>query len=120
MRSSAKLIGATSILLLASGVAASAGSAVVTTDLNLRAGQGTRYSVIGVMPRGSVVDVTGCGDGWCYVRDYGGYASARYLDAGRAAYAAAPYAYAPYRPGVSFGLHFGSPGYRGWGPFGWW
>jgi len=35
-----------------------------------------------VLPRGSVVDVTGCGDGWCYVRSYGGYASAAYLDTG--------------------------------------
>jgi uncharacterized protein YraI len=115
--SSLKLAGAAGTLLLASGIAAYAAPAVVTTDLNLRDGEGTRYPVVDVMPEGSVVDVTGCGDGWCYVRDYGGYASANYLDIRRAAYAVAPVEV--YRPGVSFGIHFGSPSYRPWGPFAW-
>jgi uncharacterized protein YraI len=121
MTSSLKLVGAAGALLLASGITASAVPAVVTTDLNVRGGESTRYSVIGVMPEGTVVDVTGCGDGWCYVRDYDGYASAQYLDYGRATYRTDRYAYAPARVHEpSFGLYFGSPSYHPWGPFGWW
>jgi uncharacterized protein YraI len=66
-------------LLLATGVAAAA-PARVATDLNVRSGEGTGYPVVAVMPAGSVVDVTGCADGWCFVGDYGGFASAAYLD----------------------------------------
>jgi uncharacterized protein YraI len=125
-----KFMGAAAALVLAAGAAA-ASPAVVSTDLNVRAGQGTQYPPIAVMPAGSVVDVTGCSNGWCYVRDYGGFASARYLNFGTAAYAAAPpariyvaprsriYADPLYRPGVSFGIEFGSrdryrPGLWGW------
>jgi uncharacterized protein YraI len=105
-------------LLLAAAATASATPAAVTTDLNVRSGQGTQHSVIGVMPEGTVVDVSGCGDGWCFVRDYNGYASARYLDVGSAVrsgpspYAAAPYVAAPFgyqEPGFSFGFHVGQP-----------
>lgn len=35
--------------------AAMAAPAVVTTDLNVRAGQGTNHPVVGVLPEGSVV-----------------------------------------------------------------
>ena len=87
------MVGAAGILLLSSGVAA-AYPAVAVTDLNVRSGQGTGFPVIAVLPRGSTVDVTGCGDGWCYVRNYGGFASARYLDSGYSAYATPP-VYAP-------------------------
>jgi uncharacterized protein YraI len=74
-------------LLLSAG-AASAAPAFVVTDLNVRAGESTAYPVIGVLPGGSTVDVSGCGDGWCYVPSYGGFASASYLNIGAAAYGA--------------------------------
>lgn len=111
------LIGIAATLLVSSAAVASAAPAVVTTDLNLRAGQGTNHSVIDVLPRGSMVDVTGCGDGWCYVRDRGGYASASYLDIGSDAYAAVapPVIYGPaYRPGINFRFGFGRPYHRHW------
>lgn len=64
--------------------AAAAAPAVVTTDLNVRAGQGTSHPVVGVLPEGSVVEARGCGDGWCFIPQLGGYASASYLQpAGR-------------------------------------
>jgi uncharacterized protein YraI len=73
-----KLFCATGLLVLSAGVAGAA-TAQVETDLNVRAGQGTGHPVIAVMPAGQTVEVSGCGDGWCYVHDYGGYASAAYL-----------------------------------------
>lgn len=103
-----QLVLAGGALVVSAGLAAAA-PAVVATDLNVRSGQGTGYPVIGTMQGGSVVEVRGCGDGWCYIPAYGGFASARYLDAG-GAYAAAPVYVAPpvYRSsGVSFGIHFG-------------
>lgn len=68
--------------LLAAG-AAQAANAIVTADLNVRTGPGTKYRVVGAIPNGARVDVNGCtgGYGWCQVR-YGGlygWASSRYL-----------------------------------------
>jgi uncharacterized protein YraI len=86
---------AAGFLLLSTSLAAAA-PARVTSDLNVRSGEGTGYPVVAVMPAGSVVDVSGCGDGWCFVHDYDGFASASYLDVGatyaapRAAYVAPP------------------------------
>src|SRR5262245_24530161 len=53
--------------------------AAATTDLNVRAGPGTQYPVIGVIGAGQSVNVEGClnGGGWCKVGD--GWASAKYL-----------------------------------------
>lgn len=68
---------------LLSATAAQAANAIVTTNLNLRTGPGTQYPVLGSIPNGSRVDVSGCtsGYGWCQV-DYNGrfgWASSRYL-----------------------------------------
>ena len=76
---------ATAALLLSTGLA-SAAPARVETDLNVRSGEGTGYPVIATMPAGANVDVSGCGDGWCYVSDYDGFASAAYLDIAGIAY----------------------------------
>jgi uncharacterized protein YraI len=84
-----QLACAAGFLLLSTSLAAAAPARVVT-DLNVRSGEGTGYPVIAVMPAGAVVDVTGCGDGWCFVRDYDGFASASYLDIGSAAYVTPP------------------------------
>lgn len=60
-----------------------AASAMVTTDLNLRTGPGTRYARILAMPGGAIVDVRGCTRGyrWCrvYWRGYEGWAASNYL-----------------------------------------
>lgn len=80
----------------------------VTADLNLRAGPGTGYQVIAVIPDNAPVDIGGCTGPWCQV-SYGGvsgYASASYLvgGGGGVAVAPAPYAPAPYP-------YYGSPRY---------
>lgn len=67
-------------VLLASTLAAAAFPAVVTTDLNIRSGPGTRYAVIGSLQAGTTVNVGACSSGWCRVG--GGFASARYLSGG--------------------------------------
>jgi uncharacterized protein YraI len=112
MKPSRIVFGALGALLLSTGLAAAA-SAVATTDLNVRAGQGTNHPVIGVLPAGAAVDVRGCADGWCYVSEYGGYASARYLDGARYAMPVSPpvYGYDPFytSPGIGFAFEFGAP-----------
>lgn len=104
-----KTLLAAGLLALSTGMA-SAFPAVVENDLNLRAGPGTGYHVIDVMPGGAAVQAGNCYGGWCRV-NYGGrtgYASRSYLDIGRAgdwrrgyrSYAYAPgygaYAYEPW------------------------
>jgi uncharacterized protein YraI len=118
MRRALGFLGGAALLLMSTSTGL-ARPAVVSTDLNVRSGQGTGYPVTGVIPGGAMVDVTGCGDGWCYVRDYGGFASARYMDIGRAAYRRGydAYAYAPapvYTPSFHFGIGY-SRGYPWWG-----
>jgi uncharacterized protein YraI len=119
MKISTGLICGLSLLLLSTNVA-SARPAAASVDLNVRAGEGTGHPVVGVIPQGSVVDVSGCGDGWCYVRNYDGFSSASYLDT----YAAMPQARVyerplVYGPPVRFGFHFGVPD-RPWRDPWWW
>jgi uncharacterized protein YraI len=67
-------------ILLFSG-AALAYPAVVTNDLNLRAGPSTANRVIATMPEGSIVDVIDCRGSWCEVEWRGriGWASRNFL-----------------------------------------
>lgn len=62
---------------------AQAANAIVTTNLNLRTGPGTRYPTITGIPNRAGVDVRGCtrGYNWCQVayRGVTGWASSRYL-----------------------------------------
>jgi uncharacterized protein YraI len=87
-------MAAATAALLASAGCALAAPAVVETDLNLRSGPGTQFSVIGVLPAGATVDVGNCTGAWCMVSFAGGsgFASSSYLAmAGSASvYAAAP------------------------------
>jgi uncharacterized protein YraI len=63
---------------------AAAADAVVTADLNMRAGPSTNFPVVGVIPDNGQVDVHGCvrGYNWCDVtwRDERGWVSASYLE----------------------------------------
>lgn len=93
MRKLMKLMAPAAILL---GMisAAAAYPATTTTDLNMRAGPGTKYRVVMVLPRGAMVDVQSCQSSWCRVAvgSRVGYASQRYLAVrqGRAAPSAPP------------------------------
>ncbi len=78
-------LGATlSGLLLASSAYAGT-SASAYTDLNMRAGPGVSYEIIGVIPAAEVVTVEGCLDAsnWCRVAygEVNGWASGDYLTA---------------------------------------
>lgn len=77
------LSAAVGVLLSTSAQAATQASAF--TDLNLRAGPGPTYQVIGVIPADGVVSVEGCLDAanWCKVSFGGaqGWASGDYLTA---------------------------------------
>ena len=72
------------LLLLLSAEAASAAPTLVTANVNMRAGPGTTFEVITLIPGGSTVDVTRCSGGWCSVVWQGraGYAIATNLGMG--------------------------------------
>lgn len=105
-------------LLLASAGAAMASPAVVTNDLNLRSGPGTRYAVVATMPAGATVNVMNCGGAWCRVSwgDAVGFASRSYLGNGGPgpAYVVVPppVVYAP-PPVFAFGFGWGG-GWHHW------
>lgn len=69
-------------LLLASAASAQT-SANAFTDLNLRAGPGVEYEIVGVIPAATIVAVDGCleASNWCRVvyGDANGWASGDYL-----------------------------------------
>ena len=62
---------------------AAAQDAIVTTDLNMRAGPSTSFPVVDVIPESAPVDIHGCLDGysWCDVSSQGnrGWVSANFL-----------------------------------------
>ncbi|HYW60969.1 MAG TPA: SH3 domain-containing protein [Xanthobacteraceae bacterium] len=73
------------LVALSAGMAAAA-PAVVQSDVNLRAGPGIEYEVIGAMPGGATVNVRRCEASWCRVNFAGtvGYASRAFLGLGEA------------------------------------
>ena len=58
--------GAAMLLLLSADLAPARPVAVVS-DVNLRAGPGTDAQIITLIPRGAVVEVGACTNGWCQV-----------------------------------------------------
>ena len=88
------------VLLAMSAGAGLAMPAMVQNDLNLRAGPGTSYQIIDVMPEGSMVDAWNCGPNWCEVSYAGitGFASANYLNIGEAYFAPPAGTYVYTRP----------------------
>jgi uncharacterized protein YraI len=77
---SRKTMVSAAALLLASAGAAAAFPATATTDLNVRSGPGTGYSVVDQLQAGETVEVTGQQGSW-YQVDGQGWASGNYLDA---------------------------------------
>jgi len=51
----------------AAAVTHNAAPAVAHTNVNLRNGPGTTYTVVTLIPAGSSVEVSGCKNGWCQV-----------------------------------------------------
>ncbi len=116
MRLKSLLFGAGTAVLMSTGVA---NAAVVTHDLNLRAGPGIDHHVIGVMPAGAHIEVLSCKGSWCHVDWNGeeGYASRNLITGirrhtfGQNGYYGAPYYYYGYNA-----PYFGGDDDFGWGP----
>lgn len=81
MRMSGMLVAA---ILAIAPAAAIAAEGMATADVNMRAGPGTRFPVVDLVPDGAHIDIHGClkGDAWCDVSWNGdrGWVSAQYLD----------------------------------------
>lgn len=76
-------LGATLSTMLLASTAFAETSATAYTDLNLRAGPGVNYEILGVIPASQAVTVDGCLDAsnWCRVSlgEVSGWASGDYL-----------------------------------------
>lgn len=109
-----KTMLASAAILLGSAAIASAAPASVTSDLNMRAGPGTGYGVVTVLPAGAVVDVIGCTGSWCRVswRGISGYASASYLASGGPVVRRAPVIVSP--PRVVIHTPYWNSGFYHW------
>ena len=86
--------------------AANAAPGTVTTNVNVRSGPGTNYSVVDTARRGERVDVQQCRGSWCYIEKSGpdGWVSANYLTTGSGG------TVNPTQPGISFGFQIGPDG----------
>lgn len=91
MRRSLGWVAAGAFLAL-SGMPAFAASAVVLRDLNVRAGPGTNFRVLGTVRGGTNIEVLGCTPAWCTIGWPGpAFVSAAYLGfSGPAPYVAGP------------------------------
>ncbi len=80
----ARLAASAAILTILSTDLAAAKPAMVTSDVNLRKGPGTDSEIITLMPRGTMVEVGPCTNGWCMVSWNGqdGYSIATNLGMG--------------------------------------
>jgi len=97
---------------------------IVNTNVNLRQGPGTNYTVITTLPAGSRVVVSGCSGQWCQVSAQGqnGYVIASSLGPGGPPPGGPPPGYYPPPPGYyPPPPYYGpSPYYSGYGPYyGW-
>jgi uncharacterized protein YraI len=76
-------LAASFVAIVAAPSLAAAQDAIVTADLNMRAGPSTSFPVVDVIPESAPVDVHGClsGYSWCDVSSQGnrGWVSANYL-----------------------------------------
>jgi Bacterial SH3 domain len=77
------ILGSAIVLLLSTNLAA-AKSVTVVADVNLRQGPGTANDVITLIPKGTMVEVGTCANGWCQVNFNGqdGYSIATNLGIG--------------------------------------
>jgi hypothetical protein len=141
----ARLAASAAMLTLLSVELAAAKPATVAADVNLRKGPGTDNEVITLIPRGTMVEVGACTNGWCMVTWNGqdGYSIATNLGLGGPPpvrrrpgppddytdYPPPPGTYGPpgyvvgppvyYEPPVYYAPYYGRP-YYGWGWRGGW
>ncbi|MEN3794011.1 DUF1236 domain-containing protein [Fulvimarina sp. MAC3] len=83
LRTTALAAGALSIAAFAATPSMAQTAVSSTTDLNVRAGPGSNYGIVGVIPNGDAATLDGCTEGgeWCRVTVNGtqGWAFANYL-----------------------------------------
>ncbi|MBS1167511.1 MAG: bacterial domain protein [Proteobacteria bacterium] len=108
LKSLLSIAALTAAATVAAPAVASASPAQVTANVNLRAGPGTQYYPIVVLPAGAPVELYGCLQGytWCDV-SYGrerGWVSSRYLST---FYSGPVYRPRPYRSVPSLTFNFG-------------
>jgi hypothetical protein len=116
------------IFTLLSVACATAKPIVVTGDTNLRKSPGTDSAVLTLIPKGTTVEVSKCGNGWCQASFDGqdgyviaqnvGMASARRAPRGPAVVDEEEDEYGPpaiYGPGPAYVV--GPPVYYGYGPY---
>jgi len=84
-------------LMMSTGLAL-ADAAMVQTQLNVRAGPGLEFAVIGVLPAGASVDVSRCSGSWCMVAWTGGQG---FASSSRLAFAHSGAAFAATRPVIA-------------------
>ncbi len=115
LKSTIKAAFFTAALFVAAVSGAEAQTLSVTQPVNLRQGPGVKYARIAALPRGAMVHVDYCRNGWCRLRSsWGiGWASRRYLGSARVPYAPR---YAAPRSQIYLGLNIG-PGFAYDDPF---
>ena len=87
-----RLAALTAAILMLSVEYSAAAPALATSNVNLRNGPGTTYTVVMTIPGGSNLDVNSCNAGWCQVTYQGqnGYVIATSIDQGGSAPPGAP------------------------------
>ena len=76
--------GLAGAMVIATAASAWAVEARATTDLNVRTGPGTNFTILDALERGEEVSIVECTESnWCYINQDGpdGWVSARYLEA---------------------------------------
>jgi hypothetical protein len=116
----ARLLASAGALAMLSGGLAAAKPATVVSDVNLRKGPGTDSEIVTLIPKGTMVEVGTCTNGWCQVTWNGmdGYSIAPNLGLGPKP--ARPPQGAPYPAGYPApppGVVVGPPVYYGPGPY---
>ena len=119
----ARIVASAAIMTIAAVDLAAAKPATVAAEVNLRKGPGTDSEIVTLIPKGTVVEVGTCTNGWCQVSWNGqdGYSIATNLGLGgpppvrrRPAAADDYYGYPP-PPGYVVGppVYYGTPDYYG-------
>jgi Bacterial SH3 domain len=63
----ARIAASTAALIALSASYTQAAPALATSDVKLRQGPGTNYRIVGTLPGGSTVEVSGCRGRWCTI-----------------------------------------------------
>ncbi len=126
----ARIAAGAAVLIALSASYAHALPALAAGDVKVRQGPGTNYRIVGIIPRGSTVEVSGCRGHWCAIlwQDHTGYATAASFvppSAEGPPPAAYPPPPVPDYPGFEFGpnsAHYYGPysGYGHYWPNRWW